>query len=31
MASAAMHLIGDDKGSLPEKRMEWIGNDNLTA
>jgi hypothetical protein len=22
MTSAAMHLIGDDKGRLPEKRME---------
>ena len=31
MTSAAMHPIGDDKGDLPEKRMEWIGYDNLTA
>ena len=31
MASAAMHLIGDDKGRLPGKRMKWIGDDNLAA
>ena len=31
MTSAAMHLIGDDKGGLPEKRMERIGDDNLAA
>ena len=31
MTSAAMHLIGDDKGRLPEKRMERIGDNNLTA
>jgi hypothetical protein len=31
MTSAAMRLIGDDKGRLPEKRMERIGDDNLAA
>ena len=31
MASAAMHLIGDDKGGLSKKRMKRIGDDNLAA
>ncbi len=31
MTSAAMHLIGDNKGRLPKKRMERIGDNNLTA
>ena len=26
-----MHVIGDDKGGLPEERMEWIGDNNLAA
>jgi hypothetical protein len=31
MTSAAMRLIGDDKGRLSEKRMEQIGDDNFAA
>jgi len=31
MASAAMHLIGDNNGRLPEKGMERISDDNLAA
>ena len=31
MTSAAMRLIGDDRGRLPEERMERIGDDNLAA
>ena len=26
-----MHLKGDDKGSLPEERMEWVGDNNFAA
>jgi len=31
MTSAAVRLIGDDRGRLPEERMERIGDDNLAA
>ena len=31
MTSPAMHLIGDDRGRLPEEWMERIGDDNLAA
>jgi hypothetical protein len=31
MTSAAVRLIGDDRGRLPEEWMERIGDDNLAA
>ena len=31
MTNAAVRLIGDDRGGLPEERMEWIGDDNFAA
>jgi hypothetical protein len=31
MTNAAMRLIGDDRGRLPEEWMERIGDDNLAA
>ena len=31
MTNAAVRLIGDDRGRLPEEWMERIGDDNLAA
>jgi hypothetical protein len=31
MTNAAVRLIGDDRGGLPEERMERIGDDNFAA
>jgi len=31
MTGTAMHLIGNNKGGLPEERMERIADDNLAA
>jgi hypothetical protein len=31
MARAIMDLICDDRRGLPRKRMEWIGDLNLTS
>lgn len=31
MARSVMDLIGDDHRGLPRKRMEWIGDLNLTS